>query len=272
MGSVYFKPCTLSQVSRRYSWKFHANSKSASQFLCNRSDRPLKASRHPAVSRRFKVEDIQMSGQHRPDTRSSFSNFYTEFDFYRHLFGKFLQDVRTTWQHVRTLPNIPEYFGFPLWMRKGVTVKIVRTLGQIVRTWSSLGRIVLFYKGGWRNWGKKSIVAKLNKKVMFCSRSHPSGHHGNTSGRSSEFDKKLDFLHRYRYGKTAASVRTTGQHRLDAILDKARRGEELQPSGHNPYYGIYVQQKCSCLDARATPPGHGPIMVLREAHYGKPIA
>jgi hypothetical protein len=31
---------------------------------------------------------------------------------------------------------------------------------------------------------------------------------------------------------TAAYVRTSGLHRPDSILDKARRGEELQSSGH----------------------------------------
>jgi hypothetical protein len=31
-------------------------------------------------------------------------------------------------------------------------------------------------------------------------------------------------------GKTVAYIQTSGLHRLDAILDKARRGEELQPS------------------------------------------
>jgi hypothetical protein len=36
---------------------------------------------------------------------------------------------------------------------------------------------------------------------------------------------------RFPYRKTAASVRATGQYRLDAILDKARCGEEFQPSG-----------------------------------------
>jgi len=29
----------------------------------------------------------------------------------------------------------------------------------------------------------------------------------------------------------AESVRATGQHRPDEVLNKARRGEELQPSG-----------------------------------------
>jgi hypothetical protein len=64
------------------------------------------------------------------------------------------------------------------------------------------------------------------------SRLHLSRRHGNMSGRLLEFEKKSNFLHRHRYGKTTASVRMTGQHLPDAILDKARRGEELQPSGH----------------------------------------
>jgi hypothetical protein len=41
------------------------------------------------------------------------------------------------------------------------------------------------------------------------------------------------------------------------------------PSGHTPYYGIYVQQKCNHPDARVTLSGHSPDMVLRETHYGK---
>jgi hypothetical protein len=39
------------------------------------------------------------------------------------------------------------------------------------------------------------------------------------------------FPSKHRYGKTVATVRTTSLHRLDSILDKARHGEELQPSG-----------------------------------------
>jgi hypothetical protein len=41
--------------------------------------------------------------------------------------------------------------------------------------------------------------------------------------------------HTHRYGKIAVSIRTTGQHHPDAILDKARRGEELQPFGRQGY-------------------------------------
>jgi hypothetical protein len=41
-----------------------------------------------------------------------------------------------TWQHVRTLPSIPKYSGFPLRTPKGVLVKTVWTLGQAIRMWS----------------------------------------------------------------------------------------------------------------------------------------
>jgi hypothetical protein len=62
------------------------------------------------------------------------------------------------------------------------------------------------------------------------SRLHPSGCCGNTPEHSSEFDKKSDFLLRHRYWKTVPFVRTTRQHHAETILDKARRGDEFQPS------------------------------------------
>jgi hypothetical protein len=140
MDSVYFKPYALSQVSRRCSRRFHSKSKSPSRFLCNRPDRPLKVSECPTVSRSFSIKDVRTLGQYRPEVRSSFSNFYSELNFSRHLFGKFVQDVRKTWQLVWTLSSIPEYSGFPLRARKGVTVKTVRTLSQAVQTWSCFGK------------------------------------------------------------------------------------------------------------------------------------
>jgi hypothetical protein len=87
------------------------------------------------------------------------------------------------------------------------------------------------------------------------SRLHPSGHHGNTSGRSSEFDKESNFLHKHIYGKTAASVRTTWQHRSDVTLIRQD-----------------VEKNCNLPDDRATPSGCGPDMELRGACYGKSIA
>jgi len=91
--------------------------------------------------------------------------------------------------------------------------------------------------------------------IVYCSSLHPSGRLSNTSerpsefeknpafkcirpddvaipsGRQSMFNKEKDFLRRHRYGKTIATARTSGLHRPNAILDKARHGEELQPSG-----------------------------------------
>jgi hypothetical protein len=83
----------------------------------------------------------------------------------------------------------------------------------------------------------RSLVSNIRPDAHQCpevsnsSRLHPSGHLSNSSGCSSVFDKKSNFFLRQKYGKTAASVRTTGQHLPDAILDKARCGKELQPSG-----------------------------------------
>jgi hypothetical protein len=51
-----------------------------SRFLCNHPDGPLKVSGRPTVPRSFSVEDVRMLDQHRPDARSSFSNFYTELE------------------------------------------------------------------------------------------------------------------------------------------------------------------------------------------------
>jgi hypothetical protein len=51
------------------------------RFMCNLSNESLTASRWPAVSRSFRVEDTRTSEQHRPDARSSFSNFFMELDF-----------------------------------------------------------------------------------------------------------------------------------------------------------------------------------------------
>jgi len=52
------------------------------------------------------------------------------------LVDTYLGSFCKTWQHVRTLPSVPEYSRFPLRTRKGLTVKTVRAFGQAVRTWS----------------------------------------------------------------------------------------------------------------------------------------
>jgi hypothetical protein len=57
-------------------------------------------------------EDVRTSEQHRLDARSI--NIQQGVGFQKStLFGKSLQAVRTTWQHVRTMSNISEYSGVP---------------------------------------------------------------------------------------------------------------------------------------------------------------
>jgi hypothetical protein len=103
------------------------------QFLCKRSDVPLKASRRPSVARSFSVEDVRTSEQHCPDARSSFSNFYTELDFSRHYLGSF---CKTSGRYL-AFQNIS---GFLFRTQKGVTVKTIQTLGQAIQTWSYYGK------------------------------------------------------------------------------------------------------------------------------------
>jgi hypothetical protein len=110
-------------------------------------------------------------------------------------------------------------------------------------------------------------------------RLHQSRCHGNTSGRSSKFNKKLNFLLRHRYGRQlhpsgrqGNTVRTLSLIRQDVVKNCNRPDVKVPRSGRNPYYGIYVQQKCNRSDARATLPRRGPDMVLHEARFGKSVA
>jgi len=60
---------------------------------------------------------------------------------------------------------------------------------------------------------------------------HPSERRGNTVQTPVNVRQVKEFPSQTRYVKIAATVQMSGLHRLDAILDKARRGEELQPFG-----------------------------------------
>jgi hypothetical protein len=84
-----------------------------SRFLCNCSNEPLKVSGWPAVSRSFSDEDVRMSEQHRPDARSSFSNFYTGLDFNsRHCLGSCCKTSRrcgNTSRHCPAFQNILDF-------------------------------------------------------------------------------------------------------------------------------------------------------------------
>jgi hypothetical protein len=120
------------------------------RFLCNRPDEPLKASKCPAVSRSFSVEDVRTSDQHRLDDRSSFSNFYTELDFSsRHFLGCFFK----TSGHVATCSDVIQLFRI-FWTsvrtRKRDIAKTVWTLSQAVRTYTYYGKTCAILEGGRR--------------------------------------------------------------------------------------------------------------------------
>jgi hypothetical protein len=89
--------------------------------LCNRPNGPLKASRCPTVSRSFSVEDVRTLGQATPSSTRSWISVDTVWE----VSARRPDDVATR----PDLPSVSEYFEFPLRMRKGVTVKTVRTLG-----------------------------------------------------------------------------------------------------------------------------------------------
>jgi hypothetical protein len=109
-------------------------------------------------------------------------------------------------------------------------------------------------------------------EVSNSSRLHTSRCCGNAFGCSSEFNKKLVFLLRHRYGKTAVSVRTLSLIRQDVEKNCNRSDVRATPFRRGAYYGIYVQQKCNRPDSRATLSKRGPNMVLCDARYGKPVA
>jgi hypothetical protein len=74
------------------------------------------------------------------------------------------------------------------------------------------------------------LKVPLCPEASNCSRLHPSGRPSNTSGLFSMFDKSKHFFPKHKYGKTAATVWTTWLFCPDAILDKASRAEDVQPS------------------------------------------
>jgi len=86
-----------------------------SRFLCNRPNVPLKESGGPAVSRSFSVEDVRTLGQHHPDDRSSFSNFYTELDFSWHYLGSF---CKTSGRRGNTSGHCPAFHNIPGFLYK----------------------------------------------------------------------------------------------------------------------------------------------------------
>jgi hypothetical protein len=111
-----------------------------SWFLCNRPNGPLKSSRRPAMSRSFSVEDARTLELHRPDVRSSLSNFYTELDFSRHYLRSFCKTSGRRGSTSRRYPVFQNILGFLYGRGKEWQWRTVRTLGQAVRTWSCYGK------------------------------------------------------------------------------------------------------------------------------------
>jgi hypothetical protein len=124
----------------------------------------------------------------------------------------------------------------------------------------------------------------LCQEASNCSSLHPSERFSSMYGRHSVFDQLWDFFPKHRYGKIAATVRTTWipvrtyssirrvahskfrrsddslmvrTHKL--LIWKLRASD--QPSGQpfqwsrraKPWYGNCVQLKCDRPDDRATP-------------------
>jgi hypothetical protein len=62
------------------------------------------------------------------------------------------------------------------------------------------------------------------------------------------FDKSINFFPKHKYRKTAATVQTMWLFRPDAILDKASRTEDFEPSGRQtPWSGhLSLNMKIAC--------------------------
>jgi hypothetical protein len=127
-----------------------------SRLLCNRPDRSLKASERPAVSRNFSVEDVRTSGQHRPDARSSFSNFYTKLDFSRHYLGSF---CKTFGRRGNTSGRCPAFQNIQDFLYKCGKELQRRPSGRSAKSserWPDMGRNCANLEGGRRRplgWG-----------------------------------------------------------------------------------------------------------------------
>jgi len=80
----------------------------------------------------------------------------------------------------------------------------------------------------WFPSGRPSHASHQCREASNSSRLHPSERHGNMYECQLKFENYLDFLCIHVYGKTFASVQTTGQHRPDEVFNKATRGQELQ--------------------------------------------
>jgi hypothetical protein len=107
------------------------------------------------------------------------------------------------------------------------------------------------------------------EKLLNSTSVHLSGCHGNTSGRFLEFEKIPVFLYRHRLGKQFASIRMTGKHSPDEILDKevtCRQIATVQTTGqHRPDAVLDKAIMCRQFATVWTPGQHCSDAVLDKA-------
>jgi hypothetical protein len=100
-----YSDINCSQASRRYPWRVHSKNQDKPAGSC-------ATVRMPCSVLQINIEDVWMSEQHCPDTRSI--SIQQEVVFQKStLFEKSLQAVRTTRQHVRTISSNSEYSRVP---------------------------------------------------------------------------------------------------------------------------------------------------------------
>jgi hypothetical protein len=112
------------------------------------------------------------------------------------------------------------------------------------------------------------------------SKFHPFRRLSNTSGCPSVFDKQKDFLSKYRYRKTAATVQMTWLFRPDSILDKVNRAKDIQPSGRQSTLSgrsdLIMKIACNRSATVRTLGQHRSDAALfkkeSQCYFGKPVA
>jgi hypothetical protein len=88
--------------------KSPAKSKTEQQVPVQPSGRAFEGVWTPRSISQINIEDVQTSAQHRLNAKSI--SIQQGVGFHKlTLFGKSLQAVQTTWQHVRTMSSISEY-------------------------------------------------------------------------------------------------------------------------------------------------------------------
>jgi len=118
--------------------------------LCNCPDGPLKVSRRPAVSRSFSVVAVRTIELHRPNTKSSYSEFNTELNFRIHYLGRSYQTSRQRGNTFRRYPMFQNILGLLYGWGNEWQHWLSRHSVKPSGRGPVLGRIALFWKSGCR--------------------------------------------------------------------------------------------------------------------------